>query len=267
MKKGKSKYCVLILLSLHILLSSSYGQSNEYVTLSNDSIESKDCKFSYKQLILPSTLMAYGIAESVLVPNLKLLNYGIAHEVANHMPEKFQIDDITQYVPAVSVYVLNLAGVEDKHNFKDRTIILGMASIFTAASVNTIKYTARVERPDKSARNSFPSGHTAIAFMGAEFLWQEYKDVSPWYGIAGYTIATGTGAFRMYNNKHWFGDVAFGAGVGILSTKMAYWLYPAVDRKFINKGNCKSNGKKVESFAFSPYYNGSQGGLSVMVGW
>lgn len=41
-----------------------------------------------------------------------------------------------------------------------------------ATSVNTIKYTAQVDRPDKSARNSFPSGHTAVAFMGAEFLWQ-----------------------------------------------------------------------------------------------
>jgi membrane-associated phospholipid phosphatase len=180
--------------------------------------------------------------------------------VITHKPEKFQIDDITQYVPAASVYALNLAGIKGKHNFKDRTIILGMASLFTAISVNGLKYTARVERPDKSARNSFPSGHTAIAFMGAEFLWQEYKDVSIWYGIAGYTIAAGTGAFRIYNNKHWVGDVAFGAGIGILSTKLAYWLYPTVERKIFNGGQGK---KKRQNMAFYPYYNGQQGGLSL----
>ena len=57
---------------------------------------------------------------------------------------------------------------------------------------------------------------------------QEYKDVSPWYGVAGYAMATATGMLRMYNNKHWMSDVVAGAGVGIVSTKLAYWLYPYV---------------------------------------
>lgn len=153
------------------------------------------------------------------------------------------------------MYVLNLSGIKGRHNFKDRTIILGIASLFTAASVNAIKYTAKVERPDKSAINSFPSGHTAVAFMGAEFLWQEYKDVSIWYGIGGYAIATLTGGFRIYNNKHWIGDVAFGAGLGILSTKLAYLLYPAIQNKWSNK--------KGNKLVFYPYYNGQQGGISI----
>jgi hypothetical protein len=63
----------------------------------------------------------------------------------------------------------------------------------------------------------------------------------------------------MYNNKHWFGDVAFGAGIGILSTKLAYWIYPSIERKF--SGNRK-NGKNM---VFYPYYNGEQGGLSFSV--
>ncbi|MOA07759.1 PAP2 superfamily protein [compost metagenome] len=59
---------------------------------------------------------------------------------------------------------------------------------------------------------------------------QEYKDQSPWYGIAGYSVALATGTFRMYNNKHWFSDVVAGAGIGILSTKLAYWVYPSIKR-------------------------------------
>lgn len=43
-----------------------------------------------------------------------------------------------------------------------------------AAAVNGIKYTAKVPRPDGSSRNSFPSGHTAVAFMGATILHKEY---------------------------------------------------------------------------------------------
>lgn len=249
-----------ILLFFSVFTLSTYSAYADNNPTENDSIPTTSPKFPYKQLIAPAALMTLGTIEVTLAPKNRLLNYAIGHEVINHQPEKFQIDDITQYVPAASVYALNLAGIKGKHNFKDRTIILGMASIFTAASVNGIKYTAKVERPDKSARNSFPSGHTAIAFMGAEFLWQEYKDVSIWYGIAGYTIAAGTGAFRIYNNKHWVGDVAFGAGLGILSTKLAYWLYPTVENKLFNGGKNKN---KKTNLAFYPYYTGQQGGLSM----
>lgn len=213
-------------------------------------------KFSYKQLIIPSALVAYGIFETAIEHNY-LLNRQVKHEVTEHIDSKFTIDDISQYVPAGSVYTLNLMGIKGKNNFKDRTFILGISTLFMAASVNTIKYSTKIERPDKSAKNSFPSGHTAVAFMGAEFLWQEYKDVSIWYGIAGYTIATGTGIFRLYNDKHWFADVIVGAGLGILSTKAAYWLYPYLQRKFISKSTFS---KQV---SFSPFYNGKQGGLSL----
>lgn len=214
----------------------------------------KQMKFAYNQLIIPGALIAYGTFETAIEHNY-LLNYGVNHEVKEHIDSKFTIDDISQYAPAASVYALNLMGIKGRNNFKDRTFILGISTVFMVTSVNTIKYTARIERPDKSAKNSFPSGHTAVAFMGAEFLWQEYRDISVWYGISGYIVATGTGIFRMYNDKHWFGDVAVGAGIGILSTKAAYWIYPSLQRKFSGRG--KSN--KLMSFA--PFYNGRQGGL------
>lgn len=216
-------------------------------------------KFSGRQFIIPVSFMLYGTMETILASKIRLLNYAIGHEVIRHKPVKFRIDDITQYAPALSVYALNLAGIKGRHGFKDRTIILGIAGLFTAASVNGIKYTAKVERPDKSAKNSFPSGHTAVAFMGAEFLWQEYKDVSIWYGIGGYTLAAGTGLLRMYNNKHWFGDIMFGAGAGILSTKLAYWLYPIITQKVKMKRRDKKKGPEITLY---PYYYGRKGGLS-----
>lgn len=51
--------------------------------------------------------------------------------------------------------------------------------------------------------NSFPSEHTATAFAGAEILYKEYKDKSVWHGVGGYVVATGTGLFCIYNNRHW----------------------------------------------------------------
>jgi membrane-associated phospholipid phosphatase len=215
-------------------------------------------KFSYKQLIIPSALIGYGVI-ALNNNSLKSLNLEIREEVNEHIDEKFTIDDISQYVPAVSVYALNAFGVKGKHNFKDRTIILGTAYVIMSGTVFGLKKWTKVERPDGSSNNSFPSGHTANAFMGAEFLYQEYKDVSPWYGIAGYVVATGTGLFRMYNNRHWFSDVVAGAGFGILSTKVAYWIYPWMKEKIFKDKDEKYSGMAM------PFYNGKQAGVGLVL--
>ena len=215
---------------------------------------SKNLKFKYKQLIIPSVLIGYGVI-GLESDGLIMVNSGIKEEVNENIDEKFTIDDFSQYVPAASVYGLNAFGVKGKHNFKDRTIILGTSYIIMSASVLSLKSIAKVERPDGSAFNSFPSGHTATAFAGAEFLWQEYKDVSIWYGISGYVIATGTGIFRMYNDRHWLTDVVAGAGIGILSTKIAYWLNPFIQKKIFNSR--ESNGTSI----IAPFYNGKQFGV------
>lgn len=112
---------------------------------------------------------------------------------------KIKFDDYMQYSPMVAVYGLNLAGVKGKHSFKGRTIILAMSYATMGMIVNTMKYSFKEKRPDSNTRNSFPSGHTATAFMGAEFLYREYRDVSPWIGYAGYAIAAITGYLRIYN--------------------------------------------------------------------
>ena len=44
-----------------------------------------------------------------------------------------------------------------------------------------------------------------------------------------------TGVYRTLNNKHWVGDVVAGAGFGILSTELAYWMYPKINTIFSNK--------------------------------
>lgn len=125
-------------------------------------------------------------------------------------------------------------------------------------TVNGLKNISGVERPDGTSRNSFPSGHTATAFMGAEFLFQEYKDVSIWYGISGYLVATGTGFFRMYNDRHWLTDVAAGAGIGILSTKIAYWIHPFIKRNLFKD-------KENTIGVVMPFYNGKEYGIGIAV--
>lgn len=142
-------------------------------------------------------------------------------------PERrLPVDDYTQYSPLFFVFALDAAGIEAKHTLKERMASAAFSHLIMAATVNIMKNSINSWRPDQSASNSFPSGHTATAFVGAELLWQEYHENSIWYGIAGYGIATATGFFRMHNNRHWFSDISMGAGIGILSTKLVYWLSP-----------------------------------------
>lgn len=215
-------------------------------------------KFNFKQLIIPATLMGYGLI-GLESDQLKLYNTIITDKVHDDIDDKTSIDDFSQFVPAASVYALNLMGIKGKHNLRDRSIILVTSYLLMGTSVYAIKKTAKIQRPDKSDFNSFPSGHTATAFAGAEFLWQEYKDVSVWYGISGYIVAAGTGIFRIYNDKHWLTDVAMGAGLGILSTKAAYWLFP-----FVNNHIFKSK-KELSSAMVAPFYNGNQFGVGMVL--
>jgi len=217
-----------------------------------------DLKFNYKQLIIPSVLIGFG-AIGLGSDYLKDLNLGIREEVMEDIDNKFTIDDFSQYAPALSVYALNLAGVQGKHNLRDRTIILGTSYLLMTGTVMGLKTLTKEVRPDGSNFQSFPSGHTATAFAGAEFLWQEYKNKSIWYGISGYVVATGTGFFRIYNNKHWLTDVAAGAGIGILTTKIAYWIFPFVDNHIFKS---KKNGT---TGMIAPFYNGKQMGLGMFL--
>jgi len=207
-----------------------------------DSIQPKteiQLDIKLKQFIIPSVFIGYGII-GLESGQIKGFNSGINEEVTEHIDEKITVDDFSQYLPMASLYGLSALGVKSKNNTKDKTIILATSYILMGLTVNTFKQTASVKRPDGTSYNSFPSGHTATAFMGAELMYQEYKDVSVWYGVSGYLVATGTGIFRMYNNRHWFTDVVAGAGIGILSAKAGYWLYPITSKWFTKKNSTKA---------------------------
>jgi membrane-associated phospholipid phosphatase len=207
--------------------------------------------FPVGSFVLPAVMVAYGFT-AIHVSGLQHVNSKIKEEIWAEGPQRpIHADNYLMFVPALAVYGLNAAGIQGAHNFKDRTILLLMSQLFTNAAVFSLKGSTHVLRPDGSDYQSFPSGHTAEAFANAEFLRMEYKDVSPWYGIAGYAVATTTGILRMYNNKHWFNDVVAGAGFGIAGTRLAYWLYPKIQHAL--------GSKSTGTLLMPTYQNGSFG--------
>jgi membrane-associated phospholipid phosphatase len=208
--------------------------------------------FPYKSFLLPTAFVAYGVI-SLRSDRLQSVNEKIKEEIyTERSPKKVKIDNYLIFAPAAAVYGLNAVGIKGKNNFRDRTMIYGLSQMIMSATVFSVKKFSAEIRPDGSDQLSFPSGHTASSFAAAEFLRQEYKDVSPWYGVAGYAMAITTGYLRISNNKHWMGDVVAGAGVGIISTKLAYWLYPGIKQKLFKD-------KPVHTIVLPTYQNGAIG--------
>ena len=191
-------------------------------------------KPSYKKLIIPTVFIGFGVV-SLSSDALKNLNSSTKYEIGEHQPKHITLDNYTQYLPAAMVYGYNLAGIKGKHNLKERTIIYGTSQLISAAFVLPLKHLVKEERPDGTNHLSFPSGHTTTAFSSAHFLFREYEDENIWLAISGYPIAIFTGVYRTLNDKHWVGDVVAGAGFGILSTELAYWLFPMVNKLFNKK--------------------------------
>jgi PAP2 superfamily len=192
-------------------------------------------KFDAKKFIVPVTMIAYGFA-ALHIDGLTDLSEQVQEETwDDHPHNSTTIDNYLQFVPAVAVYALNLAGIKGEHNFVDRSMIYLISNIIMEGFVSTIKNQSHELRPNGDGYQSFPSGHTAEAFLSATFLYEEYKNVSVWYGVGGYLVAGTVGALRIYNDKHWLHDVIAGAGFGISSAELTYWLYPLLKRTFFPK--------------------------------
>ncbi|AZA83734.1 PAP2 family protein [Chryseobacterium lactis] len=185
-------------------------------------------KLKPRQFIIPGVLITYGVLATE-TKWFKKINFDTRNEIMEDHPTfGTSIDNYTQFLPGAAVFALQAFGIKGQSSVKKELIVYAMSIGISTAIVIPTKKLTHQERPDGSNNQSFPSGHTALAFASAEFLRREYWNVSPWIGVAGYVVATGTGILRMYNNKHWLGDVAAGAGVGILSTTLSYWLYDKI---------------------------------------
>lgn len=213
-----------------------------------------DKYFRPQQLIAPAVLLglgAWGLADDSPVDWLEQR----ARYDLNPNGKKCAADEYIQYVPTVAHLALGfIPGVKARHNFRDRLLASVTANLLMAAATNTVKYTVREQRPDGKKKNSFFSGHTATAFTGAELVRIEYG----WgYGAAAYAVAAGTGFLRIYNKRHWVGDVLAGAGTGILCANAGYWLLPVWKRLFkIDKRDAARRAKKAGSpvVVAAPFY-------------
>ncbi len=248
------------LLAILMLLSSLFANAEGGVTMFesvapgqvlSDSTELKPYRFRPNQLILPGALIAvgtFGMTNGWMRKMQRKLDQGLTATKGSH---KFKADNYLQLLPTVAYLGMEYLGLPARHNIKGRLLAGATATAVTLAITEPLKHWVKEERPDKSDRYSFPSGHTAISFMGAELIRLEYNNDAASFGA--YVVAAGTGLLRLYNRRHWACDLMAGAGVGILSARIAYWMLPVYERLF-STGNSK---KAIAVMpGYSPYAKG-----------
>ena len=133
-------------------------------------------------------------------------------------------DDYVQFAPLALSLSLPACGITPRggsaYHYTAHSFAVGIALL----GVLGTKYAVGRQRPQGSSHNSFPSGHTATAFLGAELLDLAYGERYPLLASFGYLTASLTAYGRILNNRHWGSDVLAGAAAGILSADAGYWL-------------------------------------------
>ncbi|QQO08354.1 phosphatase PAP2 family protein [Breznakiella homolactica] len=157
---------------------------------------------------------------------------------------------------ALAYGLLVLPGISLLGNITDLDAVLTYGIMYTEAFLLTyatkdlLKFAVKRNRPytyfgdipsgeEDDYYNSFPSGHTSFAFLGATFLTTtfvtEYPE-SKWKipVIAGsYAMATGIAAMRIFSGNHFITDVLAGAAIG----SFYGWFIPWIHRKPKSIGN------------------------------
>lgn len=182
-----------------------------------------------------------------------------------HIPKTYKRNETyIQYLPLAVTLGLKAFGVESRSSWGRMVTSGAMGGAIMLAATQSMKHIISTRRPDNSDDHSFPSGHTATAFVTATILHREYGHISPLVSIGGYATAAATGILRIRKNRHWASDVAAGAGIGILATELGYCI---TDALFRDKGLDITDRKDIISNrGYKPSFVGIRTGFNVPLG-
>ncbi len=124
-----------------------------------------------------------------------------------------EIGDVLQY--AIPIFGFGATYLNDDRQGRRQLL---RSALTTGLTVHGLKFSVDKWRPNFSNAQSFPSGHTASAFVGASFLQTRY---GARFGIPAYAAAAYVGYSRIRAQKHYADDVLAGASIAMLSN----WLY------------------------------------------
>ncbi|MCT4663679.1 MAG: phosphatase PAP2 family protein [Flavobacteriales bacterium] len=202
----------------------------------------------YKKALVPCALMTLGFTSWVTNTDIKIHKW----KKRTFGDFTFKSDDYSQFAPMAGVFAVNALGGKTEHDVWNKSMLSLKSTVLSLGVMAAMKSIINRDRPIAS-KPSFPSGHTTMAFVSAEVFRQELKNHYPILSYTGYLLAIKTGIFRILNDKHWASDVLFGAGLGILGTRIIYATHQNRWGKWfrLNRKRKNEQSSKV-SFHFVP---------------
>ena len=233
----RNRFCLFLLPVLFIFYSGTlYGQNTDTSSNSiSDSVINSNghTRFHLKAdgFIAPGISLLYGGLKP-FVNAIPKLDNKINDNIHQNYPDfHTSAADYLMWAPSASVYVLDAFKVKTEHNFREHFILDAGSILITGGFGYGMRIISKHIKAYNSSDTKFPSGHTANAFRGAEILHQELKGTNKLLSYSGYLVATGVGLLRIYDKDHLLSEVITGAGLGIISTKLTYWIFDKVKYK------------------------------------
>jgi hypothetical protein len=195
-------------------------------------------KLNLKELIVPASLITLGTLASHTDKYKDILPI----TRTNPRDRKTPVDDIAQLATTPSLFIFDALG-DEKHHPIDQFFVTALSYGIMVLPVRYIKNHYYSPRP-YGENHSFPSGHTATAFVGSHIIYKEFKDTNPLIACSGYAMGAFVAGARVAHDKHWVADIMAGAGIAMLSAELAYWIYFPV-RNLITNGDNKLFGNYI----------------------
>lgn len=227
MQKVISLFLIILFLGINFQFSRAEADSTK------KPIPIVEYEFKAKDLILPSAVLAVGVAFS-LTDEKDIFSLDRSDKYYKSTP----FDDCMVLAITPTMFLFDLTE-DNKHHPVDQLFLAGASYAFAMIPAVITKNLYSSDRPSGEDNDSFPSGHTTAAFVGAHVMYKEFKDSNTWIAFSGYVMATMVGIARIIHNKHWVSDVLAGAGLGILATELAYAVYFPVRNHCVGKYNKK----------------------------
>ena len=183
---------------------------------------------------------------------------------------KNDYDDYLQYASYGLQLAMHFGGVKGRsRNWIEMLTADAVGALGIAAATRYIKDETHRMRPDGSSSNSFPSGHTATAFLGAELFNLEYGADYPLLALSQYALASTVALGRIANNRHWYSDLLWGGVVGISMARIGYLCSDLIFGRYTLETLYQKPPASYLYLAFLQSYDlsGGMGYAGVQLGW
>jgi PAP2 superfamily len=201
--KNKKKYCVLIVFELLFVINKAPAQSIDLRIL-----ESINPRYPNSQFWKYDSFSAYAFTGAAIAGPL-IYSFTSGNDAAKH--QSYEI------ITGIALSTIVMEGLK--------------------VSINRTRpgdrYPGLIFPVDPAHGQSFPSGHTSLAFATATELTIRYKK---WYvAVPAFIWAGSVGYSRLYLGKHYTSDVLGGAVVGVGGGVASHWINEKLFKHYYSK--------------------------------